>query len=232
MIKSFLILLSFSTLLFSSQQILLVVSDDFNTSKARLFCFEDELLIYKNITVNIGKNGLGWGLGLSKIKHQEDEPLKYEGDKKAPAGIFKLTKIFGYKKSVNFKMPYLYTSQNLICVDDSNSKYYNQIISMKGDEKSFEFMKREDEQYKLGIVVEHNKKALNRRGSCIFIHIEKGVGKGTAGCTSMSYQDIKKVVEWLDSEKEPLLIQVPKKYMPKILELYPSLNSWNNSVKF
>ena len=124
MIKSFLIIISFSTLLFSSQQILLVVADDFNTSHAKLECYEDSKLICKDIDVNLGFNGLGWGLGIVKLHQKKNDPIKHEGDKKAPAGVFKLSMLFGYDKHKNFKMPYLQADKHLICVDDSNSKYY------------------------------------------------------------------------------------------------------------
>jgi len=223
MIKSFLILLSFSTLLFSSQQILLVVADDFNATNGHLYCFEDTHLICNDIKVNLGKNGLGWGLGEYKFQHSKKEPFKYEGDKKAPAGIFKLTKVFGYAQKQNIKMPYLYTSQNLICVDDAHSPYYNQIIKAHGDEKSFEYMHRKDKQYKLGIVVAHNQNAEAKKGSCIFLHVQKGKNKPTVGCTSMKYKDIKHIIDWLDIKKNPLLIQIPKQYLQEAIKLYPQL---------
>lgn len=224
MIKSFLILISFSIFLYPSQQIILVVADDFNTSQAKLECFADGKIVYKSIDVNIGKKGLGWGLGEVTLPQKKADAIKIEGDKKAPIGVFKLSAIFGYSKSNNFKMPYLYTSENLICVDDSNSKKYNRIISMPKEKlKSFEYMKRDDLQYELGIVVEHNKNAELNRGSCIFIHVEKFDGAGTAGCTSMKLEKLKKIVNWLDETKNPILIQIPKSSSSHILELYPQL---------
>ncbi len=231
MIKSFLISISFSTLLFSSQQIILVVADDFNSSTAKLSCYEDANIICKDIKINLGKNGLGWGLGEYKFPYDlTNEPLKFEGDKKAPAGIFKLTKIFGYQKNQNFKMPYLYTSDKLICVDDSQSPKYNTLVLAQGDEKSFEYMKRKDNLYALGIVVAHNQHATPKRGSCIFIHIQKGENKATAGCTSMQEKDLKKIINWLDKEKNPILIQIPKKYLKEVTKHYPKLirshSSW------
>lgn len=219
MIKSFLILINTSILLFSSQQILLVVADDFNTSKASLNCYEDDRLIFSDIKVNIGRTGLAWGLGEQIIQHNPSEPKKYEGDGKAPIGIFKLSNIFGYTSTHNFSLPYLYASKELICVDDSKSNFYNQIIEAHGDEKSFEYMKRKDSQYKLGVVVEHNADAISGRGSCIFLHVQKKEGAPTAGCTSMKYEDLKKIVNWLDKKKNPLLIQVPKKYLKEAKEL-------------
>ena len=224
MVKSFLILISLQIFLFSHQQIILVTSDDLNSSKAQLQCFEGEDQIFTAIDVNIGKNGLGWGIGSISLKQDDNQPLKYEGDKKAPIGIFKLTHIFGYEKEHNFNMPYLHATKELICVDDSNHKNYNQIIDMQ-DKKpdSFEYMKRDDHQYKLGIVVEHNKDQIKKRGSCIFLHVQKFKNAPTAGCTSMKLEDLKKISEWLDNKKDPLLIQVPRSELPQILKLYPQL---------
>jgi len=224
MIKTFLILIISINLLYSSQQIILVVSEDINSSKAKLECFYNNKQVFDTIDVNIGKNGLAWGLGEKNFIKIPDEILKYEGDKKAPIGVFKLTHIFGYEKqNINNNMPYLYADKNLICVDDSDSKFYNQIITKKGDEKSFEYMRRDDMQYKLGIVVAHNKEAKKGRGSCIFIHVEKYKDSPTAGCTSMSLDEVKKIVSWLDEDKKPILIQIPKSLASEVLKKYPQL---------
>ena len=194
MIKSFLIIISLSILLFSSQQIVLVVADDMNTSHAKLECYEGAKKVFDTLSVNLGKNGLGWGVESELLTKSPDDALKYEGDKKAPAGIFKLTDIFGYSQKSNYNVPYLYAAKNLICVDDTHSNFYNQIIMAHGDEKSFEYMKRHDAQYKLGIVVDYNKKALRGRGSCIFIHIQRAPNSPTVGCTSMSEENIQKMI--------------------------------------
>jgi len=223
MIKSFLIIISFSILLHSSQQIILVVSDDFISSKAQLECYEGSQSLCGTIEVNIGKNGLGWGVSEKNLYQKQDEPLKYEGDKKAPIGIFNLTHIYGYSKKHNYNMPYLYTSKNLICVDDSNSPFYNQVIEANGGEKSFENMRRSDHQYELGIMVAHNNEAIQKRGSCIFLHVKKEEDAPTAGCTSMNLREIKKIASWLDKSKNPILIQIPKSSSEEILKLYPQL---------
>ena len=224
MIKSFLITLSFSTLLFSSQQILLVVSDNFSSTTAKLSCFEGNKSVCEPITVNLGRNGLGWGMGIQSLTHNPNEPLKLEGDGRAPAGIFALTDTFGYTSTpLSKKMPYLYADADLICVDDRESPFYNQIIQASGDEKSFEHMRRKDKQYAYGIRVAHNPQAKRGMGSCIFLHIEKEKQHPTSGCTSMKEKDLKKIIEWLDQEKNPLLIQVPKKYLEDIYTMYPQL---------
>jgi L,D-peptidoglycan transpeptidase YkuD (ErfK/YbiS/YcfS/YnhG family) len=225
MIKSFLIMTSFSILLFSSQQILLVVADDMNVSQAKLECYENGQKVFHTIKVNLGKNGLGWAVESQNFIQNPTDSFKYEGDKKAPAGIFTLSNIFGYSVKSNYNLPYLYTAKNLICVDDTHSNFYNQIIMAKGDEKSFEYMKRTDEQYKIGIVVDYNKKALRGRGSCIFIHIQRAPNTPTVGCTSMSEENIQKIAHWLNKNKNPILIQIPKKSAKEVLKLYPQLEN-------
>jgi L,D-peptidoglycan transpeptidase YkuD (ErfK/YbiS/YcfS/YnhG family) len=225
MIKTFLILINLQILLLASQQILLVVSDDFNSSKATLQAYENGVPFYKKIVVNIGKNGLGWGLGEKEFDVKKGEPLKYEGDNKAPIGVFKLTNLFGYSKDNSFKMSYFYTSKELICVDDSDSNFYNQLIEANGNEKSFEKMKRKDGQYELGIVVAHNTMAKKGRGSCIFIHVQRAQNTPTAGCTSMPLADLKVIAHWLDKKKNPLLIQIPKSKIQKVKILYPNLKN-------
>jgi hypothetical protein len=227
MIKTFLSVLFFFTFTLSAKQILLVMADDFNTTKGVLWGFEDEKIIFSNISVNLGKNGLGWGIGLVDIKHKSSEPVKHEGDKKAPAGIFQLQSVFGYDENVTTAMPYLHVTKELICVDESDAKEYNQIFYTKESSRfnSFEKMLREDGQYRYGVVVNHNQNGIKRRGSCIFLHIQKSADHPTVGCTSMQTEDMLKIIKWLDPEQEPILIQIPKHYLPTILDSYPMLKS-------
>lgn len=224
MVKSFLIITICQIFLFAAQQTILVVGDGYNSNRAVLECFEDNKKIIGPIEVNLGNNGLGFGLGKMELSHTKDAPIKREGDKKAPIGVFTLDALFGYEKDLDSKMPYLHATKDLICVDDSDSQFYNQII--KKPEvlpKSFEEMRREDTQYELGIVVGHNKEQKKEAGSCIFIHVEKSKGAPTAGCTSMSLSDITKITSWLDREKNPILIQVTKEQLDEVLKLYPEL---------
>ena len=73
-------------------------------------------------------------------------------------------------------------------------------------------------------MVEHNKQQQPLGGSCIFLHVQKKPDAPTAGCTSMRYEDIKKIVKWLDKEKNPILIQIPKRYLDAVKKLYPKLS--------
>ncbi|MFA7610761.1 MAG: L,D-transpeptidase family protein [Sulfurimonas sp.] len=224
MVKSFLIIIISQMFVFAGEQIIIVIADDYNSTKAKLYSFEDGAEVFDPFLVNVGRGGLGFGVGEVELFHTDKEPLKHEGDKRAPIGIFNLSAVFGYEKDLKNKMPYIHATKELICVDDSDSKFYNQIIKKpKNLPKSFEEMRREDSQYKLGVVVEHNKEQLKQRGSCIFIHVEKSQNEPTAGCTSMKIEDLKKIIEWLEKAKNPILIQTTKKELEQVLKLYPAL---------
>lgn len=224
MIKNILIILSIQTLLVASSQIILVVSEESNSPRAKLFCYENKKQVFDVIEVNLGKNGLGWGIGEKEFPNSLID--KKEGDKRAPAGIFKLTHIFGYKADKTYNLPYIHATKSLMCVDDSEDINYNKIVPKSTPlPKSYEEMKRDDEQYSLGIVVEHNKEAKKGMGSCIFIHVEKGENEPSSGCTTMKYNDLNKIVEWLDGDKNPILIQITKDSLNTTKELYPVLEN-------
>ncbi len=202
-----------------TSQLLIVSSKDFISSQASLQAYERshngwKKLLGEPIIVNLGRNGLAWGMGLIEFTHAKDEPIKVEGDGKSPAGLFRLDLSFGYEQN-NFDFPYLQVDKTTLCIDDSNSLYYNQIIQEHDQTqfKSFEFMKRKDVLYKLGIVIRHNEQNMKKRGSCIFIHIQKANNSPTAGCTSFEEEELLKIMRWLKKQKHPLLLQLPEAYL-------------------
>lgn len=196
------------------KQLLLVSASNASQNKAMLYSYERTShtqtwkSVFDAIPVTLGRNGLAVGLGLNVLPESTLLPLKFEGDGKSPAGVFKLSHIFGYDRTTpNSKMPYIHLGADIHCVDDSGSKYYNQIISKRSGYKSFESMRRQDMLYEWGIVVEHNKEGIQQRGSCIFIHVMNKKRGSTAGCTAMKKQDLLKIITWLDKESHPVLVQ-------------------------
>ena len=170
----------------------------------------------ESVAVVVGRTGLAWGRGeVEFLLH--DGPIKKEGDGKSPAGLFRLGTAFGYAaKASGARVPYQQMTATSECVDDSKSKYYNEIldgakISAK-DWSSSEQMRREDEQYRWGLLVQHNY-GPNRQpqgGSCIFLHVWLGAGQGTAGCTAMEQEKLLDVLRWLRSSARPVLLQLPE----------------------
>jgi D-alanyl-D-alanine dipeptidase len=207
-----------------TKQLLVVTTANWSTKEGELQRYEKVENHWKRIgnriTIVLGRNGLAWGKGLHSTPTNASY-IKKEGDGKAPAGLFSLGNGFGYSQT-NFKMnfPYAVYKTTDHCVDDSNSIWYNQIIDstkVKKDYKSFEHMKLTNYLYKYGITVNHNPNRVAQAGSCIFVHIKSENGKGTAGCTAMREDKIVAILKWLKEEKKPLLLQLPKVEMVKVV---------------
>jgi L,D-peptidoglycan transpeptidase YkuD (ErfK/YbiS/YcfS/YnhG family) len=193
-------------------QMIVVTADDYSTSNATLqrYFFKNSRWqkVGQQIDIKIGKNGMGWGLGLHHMLTNA-AIIKKEGDGKSPIGIFELGPAFGYEP-YNVKYPYNVMTEQNHCVDDGKSRYYNTIIdSTKAakDYNSYEAMKFPANYYKYGIVVKHNPHNLPGMGSCIFMHIKE---IPTTGCDAMSEEQIKEIISWLDKKSNPILVQAPK----------------------
>jgi L,D-peptidoglycan transpeptidase YkuD (ErfK/YbiS/YcfS/YnhG family) len=71
-------------------------------------------------------------------------------------------------------------------------------------------MRRRDELYRRGVVVAHNASPTVRGGgSCIFLHIWRGPGTTTSGCTAMPESEINVLMRWLRADATPVLVQLP-----------------------
>jgi len=131
---------------------------------------------------------------------------KREGDGKSPSGVFPLGIAFGYDPSVATKMPYRQATEDDFWVDDVNSEDYNKWVKGKPHAASWEKMRRDDDQYKHGVVIEYNTDPIVKgKGSAIFLHVWKDGGP-TLGCVSMPEEMVLKILGWLDPAKKPLII--------------------------
>ena len=198
-------------------QLLVMVTPRWNSVQGRLSLYEREnldkpwLLTGETIPVVVGQAGMAWGRGL----HQSQEELlcKKEGDRKSPAGIFALGPAFGHAPSMSLQMDYISITPSTEAVDDPKSRYYNQIVKreeiVQPDWTSSEKM-AEISLYELGAVIQHNfPQPLFAAGSAIFLHIWRSAQSGTGGCTAMSRENLFRILEWLDREKSPRLVQLP-----------------------
>jgi len=202
-------------------QLIIVITDNWQADHGLLYTFEQNNGVWQkkwaNKAVTVGKNGLAWGLGLH---HHQQGQYKKEGDGKAPAGIFTLGTAFGYFKSVNTGLPYQQMSANDYCIDVNGSPYYNKLVdqSKVGEnavKSSSEPMRRDihvngDMRYKKGIIVQHNQQNISQQGSCIFMHVWKAAGIPTAGCTAMADSTITDLLAWLDANKNPIFVVLPR----------------------
>jgi L,D-peptidoglycan transpeptidase YkuD (ErfK/YbiS/YcfS/YnhG family) len=216
----------------SSTQLLVVTTSRWDAVEGRLQRYErtdpgkNWKAVGQSVNVVVGKSGLGWGLGLlpadSHLVRAGSDPVKKEGDGRAPAGVFRLSSAFGYapQQPPGWKMPYIGVMRSVECVDDTSSKFYNLIVdrgTVSPDWSSSEHMLLSDERYRWGIVVDHNAghnggPPAPGGGSCIFLHIWLGPDSSTVGCTAMPQEQLEAVLAWLDPARSPILVQLP---MPK-----------------
>ncbi len=225
-----------SSALASSRQLIIVTTKTWNAVDGELRRYErddvkkDWRSAGEKIPIVVGRNGMAWGKGLHGEPPRSEKapsPVKKEGDGRAPAGIFSLSSAFGYaprRQAGGLKLPYAQATATLECVDDPRSAQYNRIIDRAGvknpDWKSSERMRRDDEQYRWGVVVDHNAKGESGCGSCIFLHIWDAPGKGTAGCTAMEAAKMEELLRWLDAEKGPVLVQLPHAEFERLRQVW------------
>ncbi len=220
----------FSNPVSQSRQLVVVTTKGWNDNSGLLQRYERNAKgwhkVGRPIHIRLGRNGLGWGIGLHATP-QGAQYIKKEGDGRSPAGVFALKQAFGYE-AFDVDYPFTVYKETDHCVDDVHSKFYNKIVDstkIKVDYKSKEHMKFPKDYYKYGVVVNHNHidetGAVPGAGSCIFLHIKT---VPTAGCTVMRENEMKVLIRWLDASKHPLLLQGPKAEAAQMAKRYFSLN--------
>jgi L,D-peptidoglycan transpeptidase YkuD (ErfK/YbiS/YcfS/YnhG family) len=132
----------------------------------------------------LGRAGMGWSQFFIHLARR-GEPIKVEGDKRAPAGVYSIGRSFGIVPSS--RPNYLQVTPDTICVNDPSSRAYNTIASRSrlGPAVGAENMSRALPMYRRGLLVNYPTDANKRAGSCIFIHVWRSPTTGTAGCVSM-----------------------------------------------
>ncbi len=215
-----------------STQMIVVTTPDWNAVEGRLRRYERVTEhdrwrpVGDPISIVVGKNGLGWGIGVIATHDAEvrsaADPVKKEGDGKSPAGVFALGTAFGYDSEPlrGLKMPYLNLTPSIECVDDAGSRYYNRIVDrsvVAPDWNSSEHMRNAGESYRWGVVVDHNGTVAGDTnppepggGSCVFLHIWHSHNQGTVGCTAMPQRELETLLTWLDPARKPLLVELPE----------------------
>ena len=115
------------------------------------------------VSAIVGHNGMGWSNAFRSFA-KDGEPTKVDGDKKVPAGFYKIGRPFGFEHS-SLK-GYLRLSEGTVCVDDPRSRAYNTITTRAkvGDKVHGENMWRLPD-YSRGLVVDYPTDAHNRAGS-------------------------------------------------------------------
>jgi len=130
----------------------------------------------------IGRAGLAWAQAFRGFARR-GEPVKVEGDKRTPAGFFKIGRSFGF--AVSDSPGYLRISDGMTCVDDPRSRAYNTITWRTLLGKGVHGENMDVPEYARGILVDYPTDRKARAGSCIFIHLQLPGRTATSGCIAL-----------------------------------------------
>ena len=184
-------------------QIILVQPSSKNKIRVRLFTFEKEngrwQKVFMGMDAVVGRNGVA------------PDGKKREGDGRVPSGVFALQRAFGYAPQFQTGLEYSRAGENDFWVDDPASNQYNQWVRGPTSAKSFEVLRRKDKLYQFAAVIEYNTEPIVAgNGSAIFLHIWRGYNQSTSGCVALSERNLRRVLKWLDKNKNPQIVILEK----------------------
>ncbi len=173
------------------QQVMLVLSPEAASQKARLWLLERSAFggwttHAGPLPATLGGKGLAWGAGEHRCPPPPGFPVKLEGDKCSPAGVFRIPFAFGIPpadQASHLRLPYTPLTEHTIGVDDVSSQHYNRIVDDREvlrDWISHEAMNRHTKLYEWGAFIAHNPDGIPGLGSCIFLHLAPDNSRPTA----------------------------------------------------
>ena len=122
---------------------------------------------------------------------------KLEGNNKTPSGIFRFISIFYRKDRISIAKSHLQKvviKKNMGWCDDSNSKFYNNLIKFPFL-CSAEKLWLTENIYDIIVIISYNiNPTIKKKGSAIFLHIAKKNYTPTKGCVAISKKDMKLLI--------------------------------------
>jgi L,D-peptidoglycan transpeptidase YkuD (ErfK/YbiS/YcfS/YnhG family) len=202
-----------------SRQLILSIAKDWNASGGLLQRFERTGKNWRAVgtpwRVLYGRSGLAWGTG---VRGQEQAGTKKaESDKRAPAGLFKIGKIYTYDRALPAGADYPFRTVTTAdaWIDDVKHPQYNQHVVIDPanppDWFAKQKMRHNDFAYRWLVEIRHNSDPpVPGHGSAIFFHIRRGPQKPSAGCTTMAENDLVQLIRWLRADARPHYALLPK----------------------
>ncbi|MGQ3672286.1 L,D-transpeptidase family protein [Xanthobacter sp. TB0136] len=147
------------------------------------------------IAVAIGQNGI-W-------------PLKREGDKRSPAGSWRIVRVL-YRPDHGprpiTRLPCAPLRPDDGWCDASGHRLYNRPVKLPFS-ASHERMWRDDALYDLVLVLDHNSRPrMRNHGSAVFIHLARPGFAGTEGCVALRRADMRRLLARLSPDARITLL--------------------------
>src|SRR3954466_3862292 len=220
-------------------QLIVGIAPDWNSMRGHLQLFErtagaDWSAVSQPVPVLFGKNGLAWGTGLAG---QEESGLrKAERDGRAPAGVFRIGKIYTYDAQLppGADFPFHQVTTADAWVDDVKPPDYNRFVTIPDPANppswfAKQKMRHNDFAYRWLVEIRHNSDPpVPGAGSAIFFHIRRGVSRPSAGCTTMAESDLVRMITWLRGSRRPCYVLLPQAEYDKKWQSWhlPPPTSW------
>ncbi len=204
------------------RQMVVSVADGWNSTSGRAQMFEKDGRKWRAVSapwrVLYGANGLAWGRGESPLTPPSPEvPVKRERDKRAPAGLFRIGKIYTYDTALpaGADYPFHTITEGDAWIDDPTLPDYNRHVRIDPASPPPWFekqrMRLNDPPHRWLVEIRHNSDPIEpHAGSAIFFHIQRGPERRSAGCTVMPQADIVSMIRWLRADADPHYVLLPK----------------------
>ena len=203
-------------------QLIVGIAPDWNSMHGHIHLFErsgngDWSSVGQPFPVLFGKSGLAWGPGLAG---QDETGLrKKERDGRAPAGVFRIGKIYTYDAQLppGADYPFHQVTTADAWVDDVKHPDYNRFVTIDDPANPPPWfqkakMRHNDFAYRWLVEIRHNSDPpIPGVGSAIFFHIRRGVNRPTAGCTTMAEANLVRMITWLRAAQHPCYVLLPAK---------------------
>jgi L,D-peptidoglycan transpeptidase YkuD (ErfK/YbiS/YcfS/YnhG family) len=167
----------------------------------------------------VGRAGMAWAPAFRQFA-RPGEPIKAEGDKRAPAGVYPIGGTFGTVPSS--RPGHLQVTEDTVCVDDLDSPAYNTITSraLIGPKVHAENMSKALPMYRHGLLVNYPTDVAAKAGSCIFIHVWRSPTRGTGGCVSMPEERVMALQDFTEGGGAALAI-MPRQALGRLRGCLP-----------
>src|SRR5688572_20085170 len=201
-------------------QLIVGTAQDWNSMRGQMQLFERTAggqwqAVASPVPVLFGKHGLAWGSGVAG--QNESGLRKVERDGRAPAGVFKIGKIYTYDAQLpaGADFPFHQVTTADAWIDDVKHPDYNRFVRIPDPANpppwfAKQKMRHNDFAYRWLIEVRHNSDPpVPGAGSAIFFHIRRGVSRPSTGCTTMAESDLVKLITWLRAPRHPHYVLLP-----------------------
>lgn len=202
-----------------AQQVIVVSSTDFHSSRARLSAYEKSsdgtwVSIVSNVPAFVGARGIVPGAS------------RRQSTNTTPAGTYAITSAFGRRANPGTTLPYVQVDRNDAWtynpeVPSTYNLFQSAPVSWSSYGRYVEHLWKLGRQYDYVAVLDYNAPkgdittdargirrtsvpADTRAGGGIFLHVSKGVP--TAGCISINESAMRHVMDWLDLAKAPVIV--------------------------